>query len=969
MNTTQPATELLTKQLPSTKIMQTTCAYCGVGCGVDITATNQTPLTLTGTPEHPANHGRLCIKGKNLLATHTRDNRLLTPMIDNQDVTWEHATNYVAEKFSSIIKEHGKEAVAFYVSGQLLTEDYYVANKLMKGYIGTANIDTNSRLCMSSAVAAYKRSFGEDIVPCSYSDLENTELLLLIGSNAAWAHPVLFQRIERAKKINPLMKVVVIDPRRTATCDIADYHLALKSGTDAAFFNGLLQYIFERDALDYEFVSKHTQGFEQTIDSVSDWDVEAVSQYCDLDANELREVYQLFTKAESAISMYSMGINQSSSGVDKANAIINAHLARGLIGKVGSGPFSITGQPNAMGGREVGGLSNQLAAHMDIENPEHRQTVQRFWQSPKIAQKAGYPAVELFDKIKQGKIKAVWIMATNPLVSLPNRKEIEQALEMCELVVVSDCVAENDTLTYADVKLPATTWLEKNGTVTNSERCISRQRGIAKPMGQAKHDWQIMCDVAKAMGFSGFDYTHPAQIFTEHAALSGHKNEGKRCFDISGLSSLTQSQYDAFKPIQWPVNQSFPNGCKNVFANNLFSTPSKKARFVAIDVKAPLSKASSKYPLILNTGRIRDQWHTMTRTANAPLLNQHIDKPMLAVNSVDADKLGLKDNDLVKVSSINGAVIVSLQLSKAQRVGECFLPIHWNKQFASQANVSNIVGSYVDPISAQPETKFTPISVEKVEFTHSINVYTRVKIVLEKLTELEQSKQAVYWLRNSHQHCSSYDLALTTQVAPDIAWFKNLGLSGNEWLEYKNVEQGLHIVVVLTNNTISAIIHIASESNGVIKPIEKSTVSWLDHIFSTSTLTSKEILAVLAGEMSAEFAFGKQICSCFNVSEKVINDAIDTGFNSIEKLGDKLKCGTNCGSCKTDLSAMIATRSSDKVGRDKIAHNNEDLLSGPLSIEVTSIEVKANEVKAIEAVENESLESESLENEEVVHVQ
>ena len=539
-------------------LKQTTCAYCGVGCGVDISLLNNTPTKLEGTREHPANFGRLCVKGTHLLDTIGTDNRLTSPLIDYEPASWDTATDYVANKFNAIIKEHGPESVAFYVSGQLLTEDYYVANKLMKGYIGSGNIDTNSRLCMSSAVAGYKRAFGEDVVPCTYDDLEQTELLILIGSNAAWTHPVLYQRMERAKKLNPNMKVVVIDPRKTDTAELADTFLNIKPGSDGALYNGLLNYLSEHNYLDTQFINAHTNGFETALAEAKKWSVKAVSDFCDIDAQLVSDFYALFAQSPTAISFYSMGINQSSSGVDKCNAIINAHLASGKLLKPGCGPFSITGQPNAMGGREVGGLANQLAAHLDIENDAHQQLVQRFWQSPTIAKKAGCNAIDMFDEIAKGKIKAIWVMATNPMVSLPNNAAIQHALEQCELVVVSDCIAKSDTLKFADVAFPSTGWGEKNGTVTNSERRISRQRPLVEPFSGAKNDWQIMCLVAQKMGFEGFDFTDPSGIFEEWAQLTDFENNGERLLNLSALVGLSQQQYDNLKPVMWPVLKNEP---------------------------------------------------------------------------------------------------------------------------------------------------------------------------------------------------------------------------------------------------------------------------------------------------------------------------------------------------------------------------------------------------------------------------
>ncbi|MCW8831413.1 MAG: molybdopterin-dependent oxidoreductase, partial [Gammaproteobacteria bacterium] len=484
--------------------IKTTCPYCGVGCGLVVSQDDDKRYSVSGDKNHPANFGRLCSKGSALAETLDLENRLLQPVVNGDQCDWEVALNTVASRFQQVIEQHGPEAVAFYVSGQLLTEDYYVANKLMKGFIGSANIDTNSRLCMSSSVAGHKRAFGSDTVPGCYEDIEQCELLLLTGSNTAWCHPVLYQRIVQAKKNNPQMKVVVIDPRRTATCDIADLHLALKPGTDAILFNGLLSWLYERGHGDAQFVTEHTEGLEEAL-RVTQWfapTVEAVAQHCELTIDAVTKLYQWFSKTEKTVTVYSQGINQSSSGTDKVNAIINCHLLTGRIGKPAMGPFSVTGQPNAMGGREVGALSNQLAAHMDF-NSDDIDRVGRFWQAPNMATRPGLKTVDLFEAMHRGEVKALWVIATNPAVSMPDASRVRQAMQQCDFVVVSDCAAQTDTTVLANVLLPALTWGEKSGTVTNSERCISRQRPFLEAPGQPKADWWILAQVAQRMGYHG----------------------------------------------------------------------------------------------------------------------------------------------------------------------------------------------------------------------------------------------------------------------------------------------------------------------------------------------------------------------------------------------------------------------------------------------------------------------------------
>jgi assimilatory nitrate reductase catalytic subunit len=884
----------------SSHIIQSTCAYCGVGCGVDITVENGQANALVGTLEHPANFGQLCVKGTNLLETTDLTNRLLEPQINNDTVDWLTATTHVADKFSQIIKEHGPDSVAFYVSGQILTEDYYLANKLMKGYIGSANIDTNSRLCMSSAVAAYKRSFGEDVVPCSYEDLDSTELLLITGSNTAWTHPVLFQRIERAKKRNPKMKVVVIDPRKTATCQIADYFLPLKPGSDAAFFNGLLNYIAKSNGLDKGYIERHTQGFEAALAEADKWTIAEVAAYCDLDNQTLASVYQLFVSTEKVITFYSMGINQSNSGVDKCQSIINCHLATGKIAKDGCGPFSITGQPNAMGGREVGGLSNQLASHMDIENPNHRSTVQRFWQSPTIADKAGYKAVDLFNAMAEGKIKAVWIMATNPMVSLPNRQKIAQALNKCDFVVVSDCAENNDTLDYADVKLPATPWLEKNGTVTNSERRISRQTNAIAPSGHAKHDWEIIADVAKAMGFSGFDYTQVSDIFREFAQLSGFENNGDRVFDISAFSTISPKQYNHFKPVQWPVNEAYPEGNKRVYKGGKFSTSSGKAQFFPITPKEPTQKTSAEFPFRLNSGRLRDQWHTMSRTGKAAQLNAHTDKCYLYINPNDAKRLNIADDEIVKISSSTGEATVHARLDKNQRSNECFMPIHWNKQFASSANVSDLYDSIADPISGQPESKHGAVALSKTSFKQ----FGQLHISTDYVSQIKINND--FWSKTRTNYGTSLHFANLNYEADMLYWCQTTSYISGEWMQFS--QGSTHYIICVQAGKLAYLCY----SSAINLTIESA---WLAHIFSQENLSESDIKSLLSGSSSVEFSKGKQICSCFNVGEKEIISAIENGCSTVEQLGNTLQCGTNCGSCKSELSVLV---NEHKMSLDKV---------------------------------------------------
>ncbi|WP_448211518.1 nitrate reductase [Colwellia sp. MEBiC06753] len=909
--------EPIAKFLPNTPVktngvVQSTCAYCGVGCGVDISSSNGQLNGIAGTPEHPANFGRLCVKGSHLLDTIDLTNRLLIPEVGGQQVSWSQAFSEVADKFQSIINRHGKDAVAFYVSGQLLTEDYYVANKLMKGYIGSGNIDTNSRLCMSSAVSAYKRAFGEDVVPCSYQDIEQTDLIVLVGSNAAWTHPVIFQRIERAKQINPDLKVVVIDPRQSETAQMADLHLCLEPGADAGLFNGLLHYLIEHNVIDQLFIERSTEDFEKCLEAVKTWSISKTAEFCGLDTLTLSNFYHLFSQSTKTVTLYSMGINQSSSGVDKCHAIINVHLASGKIGKVGCGPFSLTGQPNAMGGREVGGLANQLTAHLDIENIEHQQIAQNFWQSPTIATLQGAKAVDLFDQIDQGQIKAVWIMATNPLVSLPERNKIKRALEQCEFVVVSDCVQDNDTLALADVKLPATPWLEKNGTVTNSERRISRQRNAVLPAGQAKHDWQIICGVAKAMGFKGFDFQHPSQIFTEFAALSGVDNLGesksakgssgetksssiRRLFDISGLANLSQQQYDNLSPIQWPVTEANHYGGGQLFAQvnakSQFSTESGRAKFFPITPQLPVQKTCAQFPLVLNSGRYRDQWHTMTRTGKASSLTQHLAKPYITINPKDAANLSLSNNDIVKVSSSNGEITVPVTISERVVAGQCFMPIHWNQQFAASANIANLYGSAVDPISGQPEAKFVGINIERAEFNQFVDFYIADELLAKAI-------DSPYWLKTKLANCWHYQAADVIETSSLLSKVKDLVSKEVEWLIQSNTQGVNTCLVAMAEQQLVAVAYICE------KPFTDAK-SGLTEIFAKPVLNLADVQELLRSSSESSMLSSRKVCSCHSVYEAEIIGQIQQGNASVQLLGEQLKCGTKCGSCKPELQALI----------------------------------------------------------------
>jgi assimilatory nitrate reductase catalytic subunit len=851
---------------------------------------------IQGDPDHPANRGALCSKGAALGETVGLQGRLLRPRVRGCDVDWPTALDAVAAGFRHAIERHGPDSVALYVSGQLLTEDYYVANKLMKGFLGSANIDTNSRLCMSSAVAAHKRAFGEDLVPITYEDLEIADLIVLVGSNAAWCHPVLYQRIVKAKRERPQLKLVVIDPRRTPTCDIADLHLPLRAGTDVMLFNGLLFWLAQHGFIDRDFVEEHTRGAEQTLVVAENTagDIEAVARACGVRREVLLMFYEWFGATERVISAFSQGVNQSSSGTDKANSIINAHLLTGRLGRPGMGPFSVTGQPNAMGGREVGGLANMLAAHMDLENPQHRRIVQDFWRSPTMAQRPGLKAVDLFEAVHRGQIKALWIIATNPLVSMPNANRAREALRRCEFVAVSDCIANTDTTALAHVLLPAAAWGEKNGTVTNSDRHISRQRSFMDAPGDARPDWWMICQVAQRLGFKeGFGFASVAEVFDEHARLSAAGNEGTRAFDIGGLAGLGEGGYAQMQPIPWPVRSALSPGTRRLFGDSRFYHADRRARLVPTRPRAPLHALDEEYPLLLNTGRIRDQWHTMTRSGRAPRLSSHLPEPFVDMHPADALCFGLGEGGLVRVETRWGDMVARLRCSGEMGRGSIFVPIHWNSATASDARVGALVSPAVDRLSGQPEFKCTPARVEPFVVSWYGFALCREPLKTQDLT---------WWVSATGVQCLRYEIASRRVPGNWPAWARGLfGADASEdWIDYTDAAAGTYRAAILRNERLQACLFIARRP-------ELPSRTWLASLFQKPTLSPADRANLLAGRPADPAADGGAlVCACFSVGRTAIEAAIRQGCKDARALGKQLKAGTNCGSCVPELNRLLA---------------------------------------------------------------
>lgn len=892
--------------------VKTTCPYCGTGCGVKVQVQGE-QITVSGDDDHPTNSGKLCVKGAALAETVGPGGRLLYPEFrgalspsKSHRVSWDQALDHVADRFAGIVEEHGPDAVAWYVSGQLLTEDYYVANKLAKGFVGTANIDTNSRLCMSSAVAGHKRAFGEDIVPVAYDDLEKADLIVLVGSNTAWCHPILFQRIVKEKERRPELKLVVIDPRRTATTEMADLHLPVRAGTDVWLFNGLLTFLHQHGIEDTQFVEAHTAGLARAMSIAENTagDIRSVAAQCKLQESSLAEFYRMFARTEKVITAFSMGVNQSSAGTDKVNSIINCHLLTGRIGKAGAGPFSITGQPNAMGGREVGGLSNMLAAHMDLDQARHRKLVQGFWNSPLIADKPGLKAVELFEAIEAGTIKAVWIMATNPVVSLPNADQVKRALEKCDLVVVSDVMAKTDTTEFAHVLLPAQGWGEKNGTVTNSERCISRLRSFLPPMGEAKPDWWALSEVAKRMGFGEhFNYDRVEEIFEEHAGLTAHQNndaDGEpRYLNLAGLRGLSPRAYDELSPVRWPVLHKTDLAAEEKlrpFADGRFYTPDQRARFVPVTPRMPANVTDDTHAFVLNTGRVRDHWHTMTRTGLSPTLASHTSEPFVDIHPHDALMCGVREGELARVHSRWGSSVLRVTMSGEMPRKTVFAPIHWSGQFASDARIGALVNPVVDPVSGEPEFKHTPVSVEPFVVAWHGFAFSRQKLAMS---------ETAWWTRIAGSGFNRYEMAGRRHGLAWSRWAKaQLGVAAEDadvdWLEYEDQSAGIYRAALIVDERIESCIFVSPRQ-------DLPSRAWLSSLFSKAHLEDVDRMALLVGE---PFERGEDpgitICSCFGVGRKTIEKAIRGGCHSPSDLGEALKCGTNCGSCVPELRTIIA---------------------------------------------------------------
>ncbi|MGE3690065.1 MAG: molybdopterin-dependent oxidoreductase [Novosphingobium sp.] len=853
------------------RTVRTTCPYCGVGCGISATVKGDRTVEIKGDADHPANSGRLCSKGTHLRETVGLEGRLLHPMIGERQAGWDEALDLVAGRIRQCIEQHGPDSVAFYVSGQLLTEDYYVANKLMKGFIGSGNIDTNSRLCMASAVAAHNRAFGEDVVPCTYDDLDAADLILLVGSNTAWCHPVIWQRIERARERRGT-KLVVIDPRRTETAERADLHVQIAPDGDVALLNALLAEMRARGLIDWPFLSDSCEVPDSFWDGID---------ACDpgMSRPTFAALADLVAGHPRMVTLFSQGANQSVGGTDKGNAIINLHLATGRIGRIGMGPFSITGQPNAMGGREVGGLASMLACHLGFSDAE-RADVAKFWQAPGLCAGPGLKAVDMFRAVHAGRIKFLWVMATNPAVSMPDTLFVREALARCPTVVVSDVIADTDTARLAHIRLPALAWGEKDGTVTNSERMVSRQRPLFAHPGETRADWRIICDVAARLGWAeAFAFTRPASIFREHAAMTALAVRHGRKFDLIGHAAIDDLAYETMKPFRWggehPLTTEFPR-------------PSGKARLVA--VVPPDPRAAAKFPLRLNTGRYRDQWHTMTRSGLSPRLSLHRREPLLEIHPADARVCGLSDGGLARVETPQGCATFRVSVSAGQRPGDVFVPIHWTDAMSGEGRSNRLSGQDNDPISGQPGFKDTPARVVPVVPDWRAFLVTRDPVEPQGLLWWSKARIAHGWL---------YELAGEAEIDADPL------LPAGERSEAADLVRGMRRIAVfdMEGALIAALF--------VTRTGELPSRDWVADRLGQTGAVSCELLAGRPGTPTPDR--GPIVCICHGIGQGQIESAVLAGANTVATVGEATCAGTNCGSCRPIIARILETFQSSEL--------------------------------------------------------
>jgi len=912
---------------------RSTCPYCGVGCGVIIESQEGQITGVRGDPDHPANFGRLCSKGSTLALTTTpaivKRMRLLRPMrrprrgAMPESIGWDAAMQEAADRLAAIATRHGPDAIGFYISGQLLTEDYYVFNKLAKGLLGTNNIDTNSRLCMSSAVAGYKATLGADAPPACYDDLKHAGTVFVAGANPAWAHPILFRRLEDARRANPLQKLIVADPRRTETAAMADLHLPLLPGSDVALFHAMLHVMLWEGWTDARYIAEHTQGFDALKARVREFTPKEAALVTGLPAEDIVQAARWFATAPAALSLYCQGLNQSSSGTAKNAALINLHLATGQIGRAGAGPFSLTGQPNAMGGREVGGLANLLSAHRDLANPGHRAEVARLWGLPDVPATPGKSAVQMFQAAADGEIKALWIACTNPAQSMPDQATVRRALERAEFVVVQEAFAGTATARHADLLLPATSWGEKDGTVTNSERRISRVRPAVPAPGEARHDWAIAVELAQRLEErlrpgqpTLFPYRDPEAVWNEH-----RESTRGRDLDITGLS---YPMLESAGPQQWPLREGEPAGRRRLYEDGVFPTEDGRARFFDTPFVPLAEPRDARYPFSLTTGRLRDQWHGMSRTGTLGRLFGHAPEPVVDLHPQDMVRLGLVDGDLAHLTSRRGSIVLPAQGSEAIAPAQAHVAMHWGDEVLGGrsasgqplAGVNALTSGAFCPKSMQPELKHTAVKVLKAELPWRLlaaawlpeDEALRVRAALHPLMQRFDFATTVPF---GHAESGVLFRAAAAEAPPpelvvQIETLFGLGPTTADALRYEDRRRGQRRAMGLVREGENTLLR------GFVLAGDVAAEGWVRTLLQDRLPTQaygRLLLKPGAQPPVAVAPRGRQVCSCFNVSEPAIVETLarctGTPDQRLAALQQQLRCGTNCGSCIPELKRVV----------------------------------------------------------------
>jgi assimilatory nitrate reductase catalytic subunit len=889
------------------------CCYCGTGCGVRVQVRDGRVTDIRGDAEHPSSRGMLCSKGLALPATVRRDEaRVLRAqwrpdraqrLGPSMGVPLDRALDLAADGLARIIGEHGPDAVGFYLSGQLLTEDYAVFNKLARGLVGTNNVDTNSRLCMSSAVAGYKQTLGADAPPACYEDLDLAGMVLIAGANPAYAHPVLFRRLEAARAARPDMKIVVVDPRRTDTASLADLHLPILPGTDVALFHAMLNVMVWEDLVDRDYIERHTVGYAALKARIHEFTPRAAQDVCGVPAADIVQAARWFASAGPALSLYTMGLNQSSSGTAKNAALIHLHLATGQIGKPGAGPFSLTGQPNAMGGREAGGMATLLPGHRDPADAGHRDEVARLWGVDQLPARPGLPAIEMFDAVLAGRIKALWIVATNPAQSMPDQARVRAALRKAELVIVQDAYAGTETLAYADLVLPAATWPEKDGTVTNSERRISRVRAALAPPGDAQPDWRLAAGVAMRLAEriaphkrALFNYAREQDVFDEHARTTAGR-------DLD-YSALTYALLDAQGPQQWPF-RSGGAPAQRLYTDGVYATPDARARFVDVGYVPVAEAVSAHYPIRLTTGRLRDHWHTMARTALALPLTRHVEEPCLSMHPVDMRRLKLADDDLARVRSRRGELYVPVRADDGLRPGHAFLPMHWGSAFMAGDGVNAVTNPACDPDSRQPELKHSAVSVAPARFAWGAAGWLAGDPPALR-------RRLAHWLDGAFPYATvlpsamgggGVRVALAAAQAPEPAVLArlcaDLGLEKPD-AAFDDPMRGIlrRVMLAPASPAASGRRPLAWFVAGDVRAAA-ALGAWTDDGPAPDSLAN--LLMGRTGPVTRT----RMVCVCKQVSDQAILAGIAAGLD-LDGLKSTLHCATHCGSCAPEIRQMIA---------------------------------------------------------------